>query len=217
MAGRAMKGSSGPARRTAGRAATSASAAAFTPGGPGAGAAASAAWAVVGVADNAAAASAIVVTAANRLAQPGRSMCRSPLLTSQWIGSSNGRSTRFQPGPRRCWAPTVLGRCRRVRTPAERPNRAVRDAGRVRIPTLGPRAVDGRPVRGTRLAAAVRELVGARGRAVSTAALTQAVWTDDPPEDSPGALQSLMSRVLLLGVPVLGVPGGYRVLADQVT
>src|SRR4051794_16022006 len=151
--------------------------------------------------------------------------------------SSDGRSTRFQPGPRRCCAPTgrrhagldsgrfqcprpgpvpPSARWRPARTPAERPNRAVRDAGRVRITTLGPLAVDGRPVRGTRLAAAVRELVGARGRAVSTAALTRAVWTDDPPDDAPGALQALVSRVRRLGVPVLGVPGGYRVVADQV-
>ena len=38
----------------------------------------------------------------------------------------------------------------------------------MQITTLGPLAVDGRPVRGERLAAVVRELVDARGRAVST-------------------------------------------------
>ena len=38
----------------------------------------------------------------------------------------------------------------------------------VRITTLGPLAVDGRPVRGDRLAAVIRELVEARGRTVSS-------------------------------------------------
>jgi predicted ATPase/DNA-binding SARP family transcriptional activator len=86
----------------------------------------------------------------------------------------------------------------------------------VLVTTLGPLAVDGRPVRGDRLAAAVRELVGARGRAVSTAALTSAVWTDAPPEDAAGALHAIVARVRRLGLPVVGVPGGYRVAADQV-
>src|SRR4051812_30859196 len=92
----------------------------------------------------------------------------------------------------------------------------MRDAGAVRITTLGPLAVDGRPVRGERLAAAVRELIGARGRAVSTAALVDAVWTGEPPDDAIGAVHALVGRVRRLGLPVLGVPGGYRVAVDQI-
>jgi hypothetical protein len=58
----------------------------------------------------------------------------------------------------------------------------------VRITTLGPLAVDGRPVRGERLAAVIRELAAARGRPVSAAALVDAVWDGDPPEDAAGAV-----------------------------
>jgi len=86
----------------------------------------------------------------------------------------------------------------------------------VRITTLGPLAVDGRPVRGERLAALIRELVAARGRAVSTAARVDAVWQGDPPDDSVGAVQALVSRVRRLGLPVEAVPGGYRVPAERV-
>jgi predicted ATPase/DNA-binding SARP family transcriptional activator len=84
------------------------------------------------------------------------------------------------------------------------------------VTTLGVLAVDGRPVRGERLAALVRELIEARGRAVSTVALVEAVWQGSPPEDAAGALQALISRVRRLGVPVDAVTGGYRVLADRV-
>ncbi|AGL14190.1 BTAD domain-containing putative transcriptional regulator [Actinoplanes sp. N902-109] len=86
----------------------------------------------------------------------------------------------------------------------------------MRITTFGPLAVDGTPVRGERLAAVIRELVDARGRAVSSGALVDAVWQGDPPEDATGAVQALISRVRRLGVPVLAVPGGYRTPADQV-
>lgn len=86
----------------------------------------------------------------------------------------------------------------------------------MRITTLGPLAVDGQPVRGERLAAVIRELVGARGRAVSPAGLIDAVWQGDPPDDASGAVQALISRVRRLGVPVVAGPGGYRVPADQV-
>ncbi|MET0495165.1 MAG: BTAD domain-containing putative transcriptional regulator [Actinoplanes sp.] len=86
----------------------------------------------------------------------------------------------------------------------------------MRITTLGALAVDGQPVRGGRLAAVIRELVDARGRPVSTAALVNAVWQGDPPDDSAGAVQALISRVRRLGVPVDAVPGGYRVPADRV-
>lgn len=84
------------------------------------------------------------------------------------------------------------------------------------VTTLGVLAVDGRPVRGERLAALVRELVEARGRAVHTGALVEAVWRGDPPDGSAGALQALVSRVRRLGLPVEAVPGGYRVPADLV-
>ena len=85
----------------------------------------------------------------------------------------------------------------------------------MRITTLGPLAVDGRPVRGERLAAVVRELVEARGRTVSVAALVDAVWDGAPPDDAPGAVQALVSRVRRLGLAVDAVPGGYRVPAEQ--
>jgi predicted ATPase/DNA-binding SARP family transcriptional activator len=88
--------------------------------------------------------------------------------------------------------------------------------GGVRITTLGPLAVDGRPVRGERLASVIRELVDARGRAVSTGALVDAVWQGDPPDDAVGAVQAIVSRVRRLGLVVDAVPGGYRVPADRV-
>ena len=86
----------------------------------------------------------------------------------------------------------------------------------VRITTLGPLAVDGRPVRGARLAAVIGELVDARGRTVSTGALVGAIWQGVPPEDAAGALQALVARARRLGLPVLAAPGGYRVPADEV-
>ncbi|MDM7854773.1 AfsR/SARP family transcriptional regulator [Cellulomonas alba] len=86
----------------------------------------------------------------------------------------------------------------------------------MRITTLGELAVDGRPVRGERLATVVRALVDARGRAVSTAALVDAVWEGAPPDDATGAVQALVSRVRRLGVPVVGVPGGYRITGEDV-
>ena len=57
----------------------------------------------------------------------------------------------------------------------------------MQITILGPLAVDGRPVRGDRLATVIRELVDARGRPVSVAALAEAVWDGDPPENVAGA------------------------------
>ncbi|MFI5494526.1 BTAD domain-containing putative transcriptional regulator [Actinoplanes sp. NPDC051859] len=86
----------------------------------------------------------------------------------------------------------------------------------MRITTLAPLAVDGQVVRGERLAAVIRELAGARGRAVSTNALADAVWHGDPPEDAAGAVQALVSRARRLGLPVVAVAGGYRVPAEQV-
>lgn len=86
----------------------------------------------------------------------------------------------------------------------------------MRITTLGPLAVDGRPVRGDRLAAVIRELLDARGRTVSTGALVDAVWRGAPPEDATGAVQALVGRVRRLGVPVRTGPGGYRIPAEEV-
>ncbi|MFF0316468.1 BTAD domain-containing putative transcriptional regulator [Micromonospora sp. NPDC005252] len=87
----------------------------------------------------------------------------------------------------------------------------------MQITILGPLAVDGRPVRGERLAAVLRALVDARGRAVSTSLLVDAVWDGAPPDDATGAVQALVSRVRRLGLPVVAVPGGYRLPADEVT
>ena len=86
----------------------------------------------------------------------------------------------------------------------------------MRITTLGPLAVDGRPVRGDRLTAVIRELLDARSRTVSTGALVDAVWQGVPPDDPAGAVQALVARVRRLGVPVLAAPGGYRIPADDV-
>ncbi|MFE9192851.1 BTAD domain-containing putative transcriptional regulator [Micromonospora sp. NPDC007208] len=85
------------------------------------------------------------------------------------------------------------------------------------IATLGPLAVDGQPVRGERLAAVLRALVDARGRAVSVSLLMDAVWDGTPPDDATGAVQALVSRVRRLGLPVVAVPGGYRLPAEEVT
>ncbi|MCZ7373790.1 BTAD domain-containing putative transcriptional regulator [Micromonospora sp. WMMC250] len=87
----------------------------------------------------------------------------------------------------------------------------------MQITTLGPLAVDGQPVRGERLAAVVRALVDARGRAVSTSLLVDAVWDGAPPDDATGAVQALVSRVRRLGLSVVAVPGGYRLPAEEVT
>ncbi|MGQ5261381.1 BTAD domain-containing putative transcriptional regulator [Micromonospora sp. ZYX-F-536] len=87
----------------------------------------------------------------------------------------------------------------------------------MQITILGPLAVDGRPVRGERLAAVLRALVDARGRAVSTRLLVDAVWDGAPPDDATGAVQALVSRVRRLGLPVVAVPAGYRLPAEAVT
>ncbi|MEU8423237.1 BTAD domain-containing putative transcriptional regulator [Micromonospora sp. NPDC048835] len=85
------------------------------------------------------------------------------------------------------------------------------------IATLGPLAVDGRPVRGERLAAVLRALVQARGRAVSVGVLVDVVWGGAPPDGATGAVQALVSRIRRLGLPVLAVPGGYRLPAEEIT
>jgi predicted ATPase/DNA-binding SARP family transcriptional activator len=93
---------------------------------------------------------------------------------------------------------------------------AICDAGGVQITTLGPLAVDGRPVRGDRLATVIRELVDARGRPVSVAALAESVWDGDPPENVAGAVQALVSRVRRLGLPVHATPTGYALPPAEV-
>src|SRR5690606_17281195 len=77
------------------------------------------------------------------------------------------------------------------------------DACRVRVTALGMLAVDGVPVRGRRLATAVRTLLDARGRPVSTATLVDAIWAGDSPRDTAGAVQALVSRIRRLGLPVV--------------
>ncbi|MFD6566925.1 BTAD domain-containing putative transcriptional regulator [Micromonospora profundi] len=87
----------------------------------------------------------------------------------------------------------------------------------MQITILGPLAVDGQPIRGERLAAVVRALVDARGRAVSTSLLVDAVWDGSPPDDATGAIQALVSRARRLGLPVVAAPGGYRLPTEEVT
>ncbi|MFI2753763.1 BTAD domain-containing putative transcriptional regulator [Cellulomonas sp. P22] len=82
------------------------------------------------------------------------------------------------------------------------------------ISALGELTIDGRPVPGTRVEAFVRALVEARGRPVSTAALTDAVWDGSPPADPAGALQALASRTRRLGLVVVAGPAGYRAAFD---
>ncbi|MFI5910133.1 BTAD domain-containing putative transcriptional regulator [Dactylosporangium sp. NPDC051541] len=86
----------------------------------------------------------------------------------------------------------------------------------MRITTLGELAVDGRPVRGERLAAVVRALVEARGRTLTPAALAEAVWGGTPPDDAAGAVHALIARARKLGLPVTAAPGGYRVSPDDI-
>jgi len=69
----------------------------------------------------------------------------------------------------------------------------------VRVALLGPFEVqndagDWLLVAGTRLRSLVARLALAGGRPVSTSALSEAVWGEDPPGDLPNALQTLVSR-----------------------
>jgi predicted ATPase/DNA-binding SARP family transcriptional activator len=69
----------------------------------------------------------------------------------------------------------------------------------VRVALLGPFEVrnddgDSLPVAGARLRDLIARLALAGGRPVSTSALAEAVWGDDPPADLPNALQTLVSR-----------------------
>jgi len=69
----------------------------------------------------------------------------------------------------------------------------------VRVALLGPFEVhddtgDPIAVAGSRLRDLIARLALAGGRPVSTSALAEAVWGDDPPADLPNALQTLVSR-----------------------
>ncbi|QTE29322.1 ATP-binding protein [Pengzhenrongella sicca] len=80
----------------------------------------------------------------------------------------------------------------------------------MQITTLGPLAVDGRVVEGSRLPALLRRLLLARGRIVPAADLVDAVWDGAPPADASGALQALVTRTRRLGLSVTATAGGYR-------
>jgi len=94
----------------------------------------------------------------------------------------------------------------------------VGDNGLVRVALLGPFEVqddagDFLPVAGSRLRDLIARLALAGGRPVSTAALADAVWGDDPPADLANALQTLVSRARrALGGPaaVEQSAAGYR-------
>jgi predicted ATPase/DNA-binding SARP family transcriptional activator len=75
----------------------------------------------------------------------------------------------------------------------------VGDNSLVRVALLGPFEVqndagDCLPVAGARLRDLIARLALAGGRPVSTSALAEAVWGDDPPADLANALQTLVSR-----------------------
>ena len=79
------------------------------------------------------------------------------------------------------------------------PLRLIGDNGRVQVAILGPLEVrddGGAPVviSGARLRDLIARLALAGGRPVSTGALAEAVWGDEPPADLANALQTLVSR-----------------------
>jgi predicted ATPase/DNA-binding SARP family transcriptional activator len=102
----------------------------------------------------------------------------------------------------------------------------VGDNSHVRVALLGPFEVqnstgDWRPVAGARLRDLIARLALAGGRPVSTSALAEAVWGEEPPADLANALQTLVSRARrALGdaAAVEQSAAGYRlaVLPDDV-
>jgi predicted ATPase/DNA-binding SARP family transcriptional activator len=88
----------------------------------------------------------------------------------------------------------------------------------VRVTILGPfeassEAGDCLPVAGARLRDLITRLALAGGKPVSTSALAEAVWGDQPPADLANALQTLVSRARrALGGPaaIEQSPAGYR-------
>ena len=94
------------------------------------------------------------------------------------------------------------------------------DNGRVQVAILGPLEVrddGGEPVviSGARLRDLIARLALAGGRPVSTSALAEAVWGDEPPADLANALQTLVSRARrALGGPhaIEQSAAGYRLV-----
>jgi predicted ATPase/DNA-binding SARP family transcriptional activator len=93
----------------------------------------------------------------------------------------------------------------------------------VQVGILGPLEVrDGSgcliDIAGTRLRSLLVRMALDPGRAVSAAALVDAVWADQPPADEANALQTLVSRLRrALGDPgrVASSPGGYRLVVER--
>ncbi|MFC8227767.1 ATP-binding protein [Streptomyces sp. NPDC057287] len=71
------------------------------------------------------------------------------------------------------------------------------------------------PVGGARLRTLLAALALRAGRPVPVAVLIDDVWSDDPPQDAPAALQALVGRLrrVLGRDAVVGGPGGYRLAA----
>jgi predicted ATPase/DNA-binding SARP family transcriptional activator len=91
----------------------------------------------------------------------------------------------------------------------------------VLIALLGPlevRDAAGQPVEvvGARVRALLARLALDPGRPVSSAALADAVWADDPPAGERSALQTLVSRLrrAVPDLPIEGSPAGYRLGVD---
>ncbi|MFE4666060.1 BTAD domain-containing putative transcriptional regulator [Streptomyces sp. NPDC056716] len=70
---------------------------------------------------------------------------------------------------------------------------------------------------GARVRALLAALALRTGRAVATETLIDAIWTDEPPQDPPAALQALVGRLRrAVGKDaVAGEPGGYRLTAAE--
>lgn len=81
-----------------------------------------------------------------------------------------------------------------------------------RVRVLGPVLVDGAPVAGPLPRRLIAALAIARPRALSSAALVDAVWGDAPPANARGALQTLVSRSrAVVGQSAIELtPAGYR-------
>ncbi|MGW3142941.1 AfsR/SARP family transcriptional regulator [Streptomyces sp. NPDC001139] len=73
------------------------------------------------------------------------------------------------------------------------------------------------PVPGPRLRALLTALALRPGRVTTPGTLIAEVWTDDPPDDAPAALQALVGRLRrALGKDVVAsAPGGYRLTATE--
>ncbi|WP_406415122.1 AfsR/SARP family transcriptional regulator [Streptomyces sp. NBC_01614] len=73
------------------------------------------------------------------------------------------------------------------------------------------------PVGGPRLRALLTALALRPGRVTTPDTLIDEVWSDDPPQDAPAALQALIARLRrTLGKDtVTSAPGGYRLTATQ--